>query len=712
MGNIIERFYPVQQAIVDVLHHTTTEVGNEKITLHLDGIINPYRGSYTYNRAEALIFRFDPGVSEHASTMRGVSKRHKFSDCVITEVWAIGDPGIGSYWNPIVACSGCNYNDPTYDTPPMHTDKRLEYASKGYEYHNIHNHEPYTLTFYGDFTPEQNAKEVKLIASLDEYYTGSWAKDPEHNKDVSVRSTFDIDLSHRLYLDFEWEDVVPKVWIVSPTTGSAVDNASAIEFRWGYDGGTSYSGAYNHQANALLEWKEASSEEIHQGGTVTGDVWSITLPAGTLPEKASLQWRVTSTSEFGAVVTTDWVDISTTNTTPYAPVDLSPADVNVDNNGPVLFRWRHDIATGEAQTKAELQYSNDSGSSWLALGSISGAEQAYAVPAHRLPTGLVEWRVRTAGRTGVYGPWSQHTKIIVKASPPAPIISQVSASPRPAVQWQSVGQQGYRVLFQGEGISCDTGIHYGVERSAKCPMYLPDGAVTITVQVVNSIGVWSESSVTANVSNVDTQMAAPPAPEPSLHTRHGVVYLTWPPSQRYTRYYVLRDGQPVAVVTDGAYADKTAAGRPEYRILGVYGKDADYYVASRPIPITVSVYSAMLVDMDAQQSLAYLRLHRDSPPTAKRTVGAYVEYQTFAGQTHPTPIFAGARTEGLDLEYTVLHSERQALLDMIGHTVCVKLRDGSVMFAVLEGIQENIWKRTDVSLHFNRIEYNEVIPYV
>lgn len=685
---IKERICPSRFYLADHITKTMRQVSGDTATIRLEGVLKDH-----CTRCETLLAEYEP-TSKYAATMRVA----RFTLSADPKHWSDGSP-IGdahSKWLPRWGVSSVGKTSGS-----LYRILPFNHSNESYFGHGIR-YMPQDTTWSGTIADKDTFDRFELIPG---YGFGDGSGDNNVTAYVTI-------LLKSIYKDVEWEEVVPTVTASLPAMGAAVDNAKSITFNWTYDGHKSFSGAYNHQANALLEWKEVSSEEIHQGGTVTGDVWSITLPAGTLPEKASLQWRVTSTSEFGAVVTTDWVDISTTNTTPYAPVDLSPADVNVDNNGPVLFRWRHDIATGEAQTKAELQYSGDNGSSWLALGSVSGAEQTYTVPAHRLPTGLVEWRVRTAGRSSVYGPWSQHTKIIVKASPPAPIISQVSASPRPAVQWQSVGQQGYRVIFHGKGVSCDTGIHYGVERSAKCPMYLPDGAVTITVQVVNSIGVWSESSVTANVSNVDTQMAAPPAPESSLYTRHGVVYLTWSPSQRYTRYYVLRDGQPIAVVTDGTYEDKTAAGRPEYRILGVYGKDADYYVASRPIPITVSVYSAMLVDMDAQQSLVYLRLHRDSPPTAKRTVGAYVEYQTFAGQTHPTPIFAGARTEGLDLEYTVLHGERQALIDMIGHTVCVKLRDGSAMFAILEDVQENIWKRTDVSLHFNRIEYSEGISYV
>lgn len=685
---IKERIYPARFYLANHFTKTMRQVSEDTATIRLEGVLKDH-----CTRCETLLVEYEP-TSSHASTMR-VSR---FTQSADPKNWSNGSP-VGSSqvkWLPRWgATSIWKTSDELYRILPFN------HSNESYFGHRIR-HMPQDTTWSGSLA---NCDVFDRLEIIPGYGLG------DGSGDNNVTAYITISLKS-IYKDVEWEEVVPTVTASSPAMGSAVDNANPITFSWTYDGHKSFSGAYNHQANALLEWKEASSEEIHQGGTVTGDVWSITLPAGTLPEKASLQWRITATSEFGAVVTTNWVDISTTNTTPYAPVDLFPADVNVDNNGPVQFSWRHDIATGEVQTLAELQYSGDNGSSWQALGSITGDAQSYTVPAHSLPTGLVEWRVRTAGRTGVYGPWSQHTKIIVKASPPAPIISQVSASPRPAVQWQSVGQQGYRVIFQGEGVSCDTGIHYGVERSAKCPMYLPDGAVTITVQVVNSIGAWSESSVTANVSNVDTQMAAPPVPEPSLHTRNGVVYLTWPQPQRYTRYYVLRDGQPIAVVMDGTYEDKTAAGRPEYRILGVYGKDADFYVASRAIPITVSVYSAMLVDMDAQQSLVYLRLHRDSPPTAKRTVSAYVEYQTFAGQTHPTPIFAGARTEGLDLEYTVLHRERQALVDMIGHRVCVKLRDGSAMFAILENIQENIWKRADVVLHFNRVEYSEVIAYV
>lgn len=699
MADIVERLYPIRYCTVDHRLKRLWELQNT----HPPQVVGKYKYSTygdDFQSYESLLAIFEPESSQYADTMRLKDSRVKCVAHLLAKSAEVKGNLNGGRYNPCLRIKTVEAQHPDYTTYSFrgnNADGRL-----GTSFDNVH--------APGDFSSEVyfKAGDALQIMVIPAQKDG----DVYANAEYTHKARVEVEKNRgSVYIDAVWEDVVPQITTISPNSGTFIDNSKENLFSWNYNGGYTLSGRYNEQTDAVLEWRVFGSEttkKIYVKGTGT----KIVVPSLTFPEKADVQWRVVSHTALGTTGESTWVTITTTNSTPTYPKNLSPANERVDNDNSVQFSWRHDIATGEAQTLAELQFSGDNGSSWQALGSITGDAQSYTVPAHSLPTGLVEWRVRTAGRTGVYGPWSQHTKIIVKASPPAPIISQVSASPRPAVQWQSVGQQGYRVLFQGEGISCDTGIHYGVERSAKCPMYLPDGAVTITVQVVNSIGVWSESSVTANVSNVDTQMAAPPAPEPSLHTRHGVVYLTWPPSQRYTRYYVLRDGQPVAVVTDGAYADKTAAGRPEYRVLGVYGKDADYYVASRPIPITVSVYSAMLVDMDAQQSLVYLRLHRDSPPTAKRTVGAYVEYQTFAGQTHPTPIFAGARTEGLDLEYTVLHSERQALMDMIGHTVCVKLRDGSVMFAILEGIQENIWKRTDVSLHFNRIEYNEVIPYV
>lgn len=699
MADIVERLYPIRYCTVDHRLKRLWELQNT----HPPQVVGKYKYSTygdDFQSYESLLAIFEPESSQYADTMRLKDSRVKCVAHLLAKSAEVKGNLNGGRYNPCLRIKTVEAQHPDYTTYSFRGNNADGRLGTGFD--SVH--------VPGDFSSEVyfKAGDALQITVIPAQKDGDVYANTEYTHKASV----EVEKNRgSVYIDAVWEDVVPQITTISPNSGTFIDNSKENLFSWNYDGGYTLSGRYNEQTDAVLEWCVFGSEttkKIYVKGTGT----EIVVPSLTFPEKADVQWRVVSHTALGTTGESTWVTITTTNSTPTYPKKLSPANERVDNDNSVQFSWRHDIATGEDQTLAELQFSGDNGSSWQALGSITGDAQSYTVPAHSLPTGLVEWRVRTAGRTGVYGPWSQHTKIIVKASPPAPIISQVSASPRPAVQWQSVGQQGYRVLFQGEGISCDTGIHYGVERSAKCPMYLPDGAVTITVQVVNSIGVWSESSVTANVSNVDTQMAAPPAPEPSLHTRHGVVYLTWPPLQRYTRYYVLRDGQPVAVVTDGAYADKTAAGRPEYRILGVYGKDADYYVVSRPIPITVSVYSAMLVDMDAQQSLVYLRLHRDSPPTAKRTVSAYVEYQTFAGQTHPTPIFAGARTEGLDLEYTVLHSERQALMDMIGHTVCVKLRDGSAMFAILEDVQENIWKRTDVSLHFNRIEYNEVIPYV
>ena len=501
-----------------------------------------------------------------------------------------------------------------------------------------------------------------------------------------------------------WQEITPKLTGLSPAAGAFVDEKADAVFRWSYSAEPSYSGAPTTQNGGKLEWRLTGDSTIHTV-TFTGAVDSVTLPAGTIPSSSTgIDYRVTVKTCHGVSATSDWITCTTVDTAPEAPTQLSPANAIVQGDDAAVFAWHHNAPTGSAQSAAELQRSTDSGATWSALASVSGSAQQCTIAAGTLPTSSVRWRVRTSNSDGAAGPWSEGVDIIVRARPAAPIISSVTATPRPTVTWQSSAQIGYRVTFEtAEGIAYDTGERYGAVKSVRCPQFLPDGPSTITVAIVNAVGLWASTSAQITVANepggeIDLQAL------PQL----GACLLKWASTDLYDQCYVLRNGEPVAKTTNTQWLDRAASGVNEYVILGVQG---DNYTQSAVVSGESRIRSCILFDAEADGPFVYLYKHKASPPEISRELGATVTYQHFAGQTYPTAFATGARDQTSSMSFTIASHALPVLAKLVGKVVCVKDRGDAAYYAVLDSVSQSVWKRTDVQLKLTRVEYRETVDY-
>lgn len=80
---------------------------------------------------------------------------------------------------------------------------------------------------------------------------------------------------------------------------------------------------------------------------------------------------------------------------PEPPTSLYPSGTTEDSRNTIKFAWEHNNPSGAPQKSFKLQYSTDSGSSWVTITEIT-ANQYYDMPALTLPaTGTVLWRVQT-----------------------------------------------------------------------------------------------------------------------------------------------------------------------------------------------------------------------------------------------------------------------------------------------------------------------------
>ena len=504
-------------------------------------------------------------------------------------------------------------------------------------------------------------------------------------------------------LDAVWKDIVPKLSGLTPAKGAFVNEKADVVFGWAFSAAKSYNGTPTTQAGGKLEWRVTGEDTVHEV-SFTGAGTSVTLPANSIPASAtSVDWRVTVTTIHSVSTTSDWITVSTVDVAPSAPTELQPADSVVDNRVPFTFSWQHNISTGSAQGGAELQYSAD-GSTWTALAEVTDEVQTCEIAAGTLPSGTVQWRVRTLNSDGQAGEWSTPVTIIVRSRPPAPVISAVTATPRPTVEWQSGEQIGYRVVFaSAAGDLYDTGERYGTVKSARCPGFLQDGLATVTVSICNAVGLWASSESEISVVNE-------PGAEINLQAQQipGAVKLTWNTPGSHGKYYVLRNGEPVAKLTGTQWTDRAASGVNRYTVMGVTG---DNYRLSPEVPAESRIRSVILFNAETNGPFIQLYKHKGSPPQISRDCSAAVSYQHFAGETWPTAFDGGCRDMSAAMSFTILHGELPKLAALIGRVVCVKDSGEAAFYAILDSVGQNVWRRTDVELKLTRVAFREQVDY-
>ncbi|MBQ8850856.1 MAG: hypothetical protein IJZ66_00200, partial [Oscillibacter sp.] len=254
----------------------------------------------------------------------------------------------------------------------------------------------------------------------------------------------------------------PTVTLETPGDGAFVNDKAANLLTWSIYYNKDYTVSTPiAQSRAVVQWRDGASGTVNTIN-VSGSARQATVPASTFPTaSAAVQWRVSSVTmaDGATAAATGWQALTTVDAVSSARA-VSPSGEYLSGNEPNVFSWEHVIATGTAQTRAQLQSSAKSGGSWTQFGSVSGAARSLAVAADTLPGGALLWRVRTYNSDSVAGEWSEAVPIVVYAAPKPPALLSTAGVPRPLLRWQSAEQQAFEVMADGESL----GVTFGVAK--------------------------------------------------------------------------------------------------------------------------------------------------------------------------------------------------------------------------------------------------------
>jgi hypothetical protein len=214
-------------------------------------------------------------------------------------------------------------------------------------------------------------------------------------------------------------------------------------------------------------------------------------------------------------------NIVTTIVAPLAPTGLSPTGAVLDMvaNATVLT-WQHNQGgDGSTQSAYQVQFSNNSGSTWVALdtGTVTSTASTRTISAGTLANGAsYQWRVRTQGITsGGWGPYSAiatinatGTPTLTIGNPPATTTSLPITVDWTYSQAQSVPQSNWEATLKdssGSVVEAKSGTGTTSSTSFSNPV-IAGQTYTVAVRVKSTAGLWS-----AIVTDTTTVSLLPPA---------------------------------------------------------------------------------------------------------------------------------------------------------------------------------------------------------
>lgn len=499
-------------------------------------------------------------------------------------------------------------------------------------------------------------------------------------------------------LTFDTNDIVGLHITSASPSGGYIDRTKETVFRWdAQPDGECYGDVT--QSGGILIWKVGESGTPHN--IDVGTASSCTVSANTFPAATEdIRWQVKLQSNSGTETASKWYSLTTADAVPVAAA-VSPANTILDGAADNVFRWTHSTANGTQQTAYDLQYSTD-GSTWTNLLSGSGTETSATIPAGTLPAGTIYWRVRTYNQDAVASEWSGAAEIIVVSAPSAPNVTVEDASPRPVLQWSSLGQQGFEVAIG----DYSSGTVFGASQRWQCPEVLPDGAYVARVRVINTYGLWSDwGSAPLTISH--TAGAGIVLQAEAAHA----VDLFWSTSGAYDRYIVLRGGVPIAKTRELNYTDNLSVGSVNYQIMGIPA-DGWNYGLSNAVSCTVTVETLMLCGLAAGEWHS-LRLSDQQHRTFAESITQTVTRVNLSGRTYPVAEKTHWRNRTVTVTWAdtdpAALSEYDALL---GKTVCVKSPGGRMVYGLVDNIQrtESVFY-TVYSAEIWQLDDTEVIDY-
>ena len=420
-------------------------------------------------------------------------------------------------------------------------------------------------------------------------------------------------------------------------------------------------------------WREVGASSWNEISLTPGAT-SVTVPAETFPGASSVEYFVRITCNSGVTDESRVYTSSTADTIPTATPVVPSSSVEKANE-PIVFRWDVENDSGSIQTASELEYSQDDGTTWTALATISGSAKTYTAAANTFSAGTVKWRVRAYNIDSVAGSWSTASFVAI-AAPAAPTV-QSDAVPFATITWQSSGQEAYQIEIDGK----DLGSFFGGGKTYTMKTPLEDGSHVVRVRVQNLYGLWSEyGSAEFSVANV-------PGEAVTLGAEFGAdAALFWNTSEATGDFLIFRDEALIGHTNRLYFTDRFVLGEHSYSVINRL--PSGNYSRSNTVTGVQSVERPTVAALSGGDWLV-LRYTEKSMPEQRFTWSRTHSLRHIAGAAFP--VLELSPFEDLSGTYDAAFlsaADAAAFQALRGQVVIIKSREGKVVIGALVNVSE------------------------
>lgn len=406
-----------------------------------------------------------------------------------------------------------------------------------------------------------------------------------------------------------------------------------------------------------------------------------------------------------------YIEVNYEDAPPLQPTVFEPNSNYINNVEEVTFKWKYRTEVSDAQTGFELQWKHEVGN-WTTVSRTTSSE-SYVMPSNTLPSGRIEWRVRTKNQFNELGPWSEVLTFHAIGLPVAPIVSITQQGARPIVTWAANLQQVYQtqILDNNNKIVYDSGSVPSISgRSHKVAAFLENGAYTARVRIKNEFDLFSNWG--SKEFKIETSKPNPP----NLNIYNINDGLMVRIDQVINDYLLIfraekdsEDYKCIAKTNEYDYRDYSVKGDTEYKYFIRVVLD-ETFVDSQKVMTKAYLKYSTLAPTSNLADYMQLKSSLNSRPEKNMSLSNLSTKQHYTGRQFPTVDYTTFKNNVYNFTFYLPESELYKFIEMYNRKEAILYRDKRIrVFGDIDGLDIGLTDLDGYSVKFTITEtdYNE-----
>lgn len=406
-----------------------------------------------------------------------------------------------------------------------------------------------------------------------------------------------------------------------------------------------------------------------------------------------------------------YIEITYNDAVPDLPTILYPNGDVIEKGNALTFQWKHNSLYDTGQVKYDFGYRQQGNASWTEALGVVTTVQNRTLDTNALPTGIIEWRVRTYNANNAVSEYA-YGSFELTGRPTAPIIDSMKNDAITEIAWRSNEAETaiYRLwIYQGATLVHDSGEMPGGLKNSYAPnMMLPNGQYTIKMRIGSVYGVWSDES--AKVFTISASI--PTAPDITLSAARGGILVTTTSTATDKIVYRSEDGTtftPIGRFNGLTYTDYAVKSGTmyEYFVRAHSGSYAD----SGKRPMKIKYKGSLLSEINTPDD--YIELYKsdsdwfNSIKTKHSNEAELIQYE---GRTYPVKEAGIHKETEIGTSFFLSNANAARIEKLYNSNGIYLFRNAEVCFCCEisdinhENALFNMGKNVEISL--NRIDYS------